>query len=203
MKVIGITGGVGSGKSALLSYMEKTYNCKVILADQVAHLARIPGQPAYEKLTAVLSPGVLDEDGSINRLRMAKEIFSSTEVRQKVNEIIHPAVKEYILAKIHKGKTENKLDFLFIEAALLIEDGYLSVVDEMWYIYAKEEVRRQRLRETRNYPDERIDMIIKSQLTEEEFRQACHVVIDNSGSLGEAYKQIEEALVKKEAAQER
>ena len=73
----------------------------------------------------------------------------------------------------------------------------------MWYIYAKEEVRRQRLRETRNYPDERIDMIIKSQLTEEEFRQACHVVIDNSGSLGEAYKQIEEALVKKEAAQER
>lgn len=197
MKVIGITGGVGSGKSALLSYMENTYNCKVILADEVAHQVREPGSPAYEKLTAVLPSGVLEEDGTISRARMAKEIFASDDLRKKVNDIIHPAVKAAILTEIDRGKKEGKPDFLFIEAALLIEDGYLNIVDEMWYIYAGEEVRRQRLRETRNYPDNRIQMIMKSQLTEEEFRKACSVVIDNSGSLSDAYRQIDEAIKKK------
>ncbi len=194
MKVIGITGGVGSGKSALLSYVENTYNCKVILADEVAHRVREPGNPGYESLTQVLPSDVLDADGTINRVRMAERIFASEDLRKKVNDIIHPAVKETILAEIDRGKKEEKLDFLFIEAALLIEDGYLDIVDEMWYIYAGEEVRRQRLREARNYPDERIDMIMKSQLTEEGFREACDVVIDNRGSLDAACRQIDEQL---------
>lgn len=194
MKVIGITGGVGSGKSALLSYVENTYNCKVILADEVAHRVREPGNPGYESLTQVLPSDVLDADGTINRVRMAEQIFASDDLRKKVNDIVHPAVKEVILAEIDRGKKEEKLDFLFIEAALLIEDGYLDIVDEMWYIYACEEVRRQRLRETRNYPDERIDMIMKSQLAEDAFREACDVVIDNRGSLDAACRQIDEQL---------
>jgi dephospho-CoA kinase len=194
MKVIGITGGVGSGKSALLSYVEDTYNCKVILADEVAHRVREPGNPGYESLIGVLSSDVLDEDGTINRVRMAKQIFVSDDLRKKVNDIIHPAVKETILAEIDRGKKEEKLDFLFIEAALLIEDGYLDIVDEMWYIYADEAVRRQRLRAARNYPDDRISLIMKSQLTEEGFREACDVVIDNSKSLDMACRQIDEQL---------
>ncbi len=194
MKVIGITGGVGSGKSALLSYVENTYNCKVILADEVAHRVREPGNPGYESLTRVLPSDVLDADGTIDRVRMAEQIFASDDLRKKVNDIVHPAVKEVILAEIDRGKKEEKLDFLFIEAALLIEDGYLDIVDEMWYIYACEEVRRQRLRETRNYPDERIDMIMKSQLAEDAFREACDVVIDNRGSLDAACRQIDEQL---------
>lgn len=198
MKVIGITGGVGSGKSALLAYVENTYNCRVILADEVAHRVREPGNPGYESLIGVLSSDVLDEDGTINRLRMAKQIFASDDLRKKVNDIIHPAVKEAILAEIDRDKKEGKLDFLFIEAALLIEDGWLTIVDEMWYIYAGEEVRRQRLRQARNYPDNRIDMIMKSQLTEEEFRKACSVVIDNSGSPSEAYRQIDGQLCGRE-----
>ncbi len=194
MKVIGITGGVGSGKSALLSYVENTYNCKVILADEGAHRVREPGNPGYESLTRVLPSDVLDADGTIDRVRMAEQIFASDDLRKKVNDIVHPAVKEVILAEIDRGKKEEKLDFLFIEAALLIEDGYLDIVDEMWYIYACEEVRRQRLRETRNYPDERIDMIMKSQLAEDAFREACDVVIDNRGSLDAACRQIDEQL---------
>ena len=76
----------------------------------------------------------------------------------------------------------------------MIEDGYLEIVDEMWYIYAREEVRRQRLRTTRNYPDEKIDAIMGSQLKEEEFRKYCNVVIDNSDTLTDANRQIDEKL---------
>ena len=196
MKVIGVTGGVGSGKSALLSYIREKYRCKVILADEVAHTVREPGQSAYQQLTALLGADVLDEDGTINRLRMAEKIFASEGLRKKVNGIIHPAVKEYILAEIDRTKAEKETNWLFIEAALLIENGYLDIVDEMWYIYAKEEVRRKRLKGARGYEDEKIDAIFGSQLTEEEFRAACSVVIDNSGSLDNACRQIDEYLMK-------
>ena len=74
---------------------------------------------------------------------------------------------------------------------MLIEDGYLNIVDEMWYIYAREDVRRERLRKNRNYSDEKIDAIMEAQLTEEEFRNACSVVIDNSGTLEESFLQID------------
>ena len=78
--------------------------------------------------------------------------------------------------------------------ALLIEDGYLDIVDEMWYIYAREEIRRGRLKESRNYSDEKIDAIMNSQLREEEFRKYCSVVIDNSEGLPAAFHQIDKKL---------
>lgn len=194
MKVIGITGGVGAGKSALLTYMAENYNCKIILADEVAHLVKEPGEVCYLKLVELLSEEILNEDGTIHKGKMAEKIFASEVLLEQVNSIIHPAVKEWILKEIHSENEKNELDFLFIEAALLIEDGYLNIVDEMWYIYAREEVRRARLKASRNYSDEKIDAIMQSQLSEEEFRANCKVVIDNSESLVWAYSQIDEKL---------
>lgn len=194
MRVIGITGGVGSGKSALLHYIAQNYNCKIILADEVAHRVKEPGQPCYEKLVELMSSDILNADGTIHKGRMAAKIFESEELLEKVNKIIHPAVKEAILREIADARNEKILDFLFLEAALLIEDGYLNIVDEMWYIYAGEEVRRMRLKTSRNYSDEKIDAIMKSQLTEEEFRKHCAFIIDNSKSLKEACQQIDMKL---------
>ena len=194
MKVIGITGGVGAGKSAMLTYLAENYNCKIIMADEVAHFVKEPGTSCYEKLVLLLSEEILNEDGTIHKAKMAEKIFASEDILEQVNEIIHPAVKEWILREIEKESERNELDFLFIEAALLIEDGYLYIVDEMWYIYAREEVRRARLKASRNYSDEKIDAIMESQLSEEEFRKNCSVVIDNSDSLMWAYEQIDKKL---------
>lgn len=194
MKVIGITGGVGSGKSALLAFLKGKYSCRVILADEAAHRAEEPGQPCYGRLVQLLSRDILNEDLTINKNKMAARIFGSRELLERVNEIIHPAVKEYILNEIAKTRAEGEKDFLFLEAALLIEEGYLEIVDEMWYIYADEELRRRRLRETRGYSDEKIDAIFGSQLKEEEFRRRCHFVVNNSGSIESACRQIEERL---------
>ncbi|MGN0364699.1 MAG: dephospho-CoA kinase [Suilimivivens sp.] len=194
MKVIGITGGVGAGKSALLRYIAENYNCRIILADEMAHQVKKPGTPCYDKLIELLSADILNEDGTIHKGKMAARIFESEELLKKVNEIIHPAVKEMILDEIADARKKGVLDFLFLEAALLIEDGYLNIVDEMWYIYAREEVRRIRLKVSRNYSDEKIDAIMKTQLSEENFRKYCSVVIDNSDSLENAYRQIDTKL---------
>lgn len=196
MKIIGITGGVGSGKSALLSYVKENYPCKVVLADEVGHKVKEPGEPAYEKLVGLLSEEILNQDGTIDRARMAQKIFASDDLRRGVNAIIHPAVKEYILREIDGAGKDRKTKFLFIEAALLIENGYLDIVDEMWYIYAEEELRRKRLKQTRGYSDEKIDAVMKSQLAEEEFRKACHVTIDNNGRPEDACRQIDRELIR-------
>ena len=125
---------------------------------------------------------------------MSEKIFSSRELLAEVNGIIHPAVKELILSAIQKERERRIHDFFFIEAALLIEEGYLDYVDEMWYIYAREEVRRKRLKESRGYSDEKINQIMSSQLKEADFRRYCSVVIDNSDSLTESRRQIDEKL---------
>lgn len=194
MRVIGITGGVGAGKSAILAYIKEKYNCRILLADEAAHQVKEPGQPCYESLVKLLSEDILNEDGTINRLKMADKIFASDEMLWQVNNIIHPAVRDLILSAIEEEQRKKVHDFFFVEAALLIEGGYLEFVDEMWYIYAREEVRRIRLRKFRNYPDEKIDSIMESQLKEEEFRKYCKVVIDNSDTLSDAYRQVDEKL---------
>ena len=194
MKVIGFTGGVGSGKTQVLSYIEKKYHCRVILADEVAHKVKEPGQVCYKALTELLGPEILTADGQIDRAAMAGKIFSDDSLLERVNALIHPAVKEYILSAIRQERQEGKLDFLFIEAALLIEGGYENIVDELWYIYAPESVRRNRLMEFRSYSEEKITGILEKQLSEEEYRKHCRVVIDNGGSLADTYRQIDGKL---------
>ena len=78
MKVIGITGGVGAGKSEILSYIRERYNCRILLADEAAHKVKEKGQPCYEKLVTLLSDEILDETGNINKVKMAETIFSFT-----------------------------------------------------------------------------------------------------------------------------
>ncbi|MDE6748247.1 MAG: dephospho-CoA kinase [Lachnospiraceae bacterium] len=194
MRIIGITGGIGAGKSELLAYIEGNYSCKVILADKVAHQVEEPGQKCYEELVALLGKYILSPDGTIDKVKMAEKIFTDKSVLEKVNGIIHPAVKEYIMQEIRDEREKGKLDFLFVEAALLIEDGYGQIVDELWYIYSEIDIRRNRLKKSRAYSDEKIDSILKGQLSDEEFRQHCRVVIDNNGTLADTCKQIDKKL---------
>ncbi len=204
MKIIGVTGGVGSGKTELLHYIEKNYRCRILLADEASHEVMQKGGRIYEPLVALLGNSVLDSSGEINRKEMAARIFSQEELLGRVNALIHPAVREFILEAVAEERekaaagADDAVDYFFLEAALLIECGYRSVVDEMWYIYCDLAVRRERLKKSRGYSDEKIDSILSSQLSEAEFRSGSDVVIDNSGNLEDAYRQIREALASEE-----
>lgn len=191
MKLIGITGGVGAGKSEIISYIKNRVNCKVYLADEVAHDLEKPGGSCFDKIVKLLGPGIL-KDGVIDNSLMAKAMFVDKNLVKKVNEIVHPAVKTFFLEEIEQEEKKNEIDYFFIEAALLIEDGYEKILDELWYIYASEETRRKRLKDSRGYSDEKINSIFSKQLKEEIFREKCHFVIDNDGELKKALSQIDE-----------
>lgn len=198
MQVIGITGGVGAGKSAILDYLEKNYKVKNLIADEIAHDLMKPGTECYEKLLRVLPAEVYQEDNeSIDRKALAKELFSSTELREKVNSIVHPAVKQFIRDEIAEQQKMEALDYLVIEAALLIEDHYDEICDELWYIYTSEEQRKKRLIENRGYSEEKVEQIFQSQLSEEVYRQKCQIVIDNNGTREETFYQIAQVMKQK------
>ncbi|MBQ8231148.1 MAG: dephospho-CoA kinase [Lachnospiraceae bacterium] len=194
MRLIGITGGVGAGKSEILQYIKKHYKCEIYLADQVAHEVQSPGQPCYQKIVELMGAGILQDDGTIDRAKMASRIFLEKDLLLKVNALVHPAVQNYLLDRVKEAGQNPEVELFFIEAALLIETGYKEIVDEMWYIYADEKVRRNRLEANRGYTPQKITQIMDKQLSEEAFREACDFVIDNSGVLEDSFRQIDERL---------
>ncbi|MBP3678026.1 MAG: dephospho-CoA kinase [Agathobacter sp.] len=220
MKFIGITGGVGAGKSAILSYLANKPKTKVMLADEIAHELMEPGTDCYNQIVEAFAGeniydipeeegiidtfrtaegvSLVDENPPFHRGKLAQVIFSDEEKREKMNAIVHPAVKEYVRCVYAFEKEQGQLDLLVLEAALLIEEKYDEICDELWYIYTSEENRRARLKESRGYSDEKIDSIFASQLSETQFRSATSVTIDNNGDLEKTYQQIENALRSKQ-----
>lgn len=189
MKIIGVTGGVGAGKSEILGFIANTWNATVVEADEVAYLLMQPGKSCFAPIVKLFGPGILKEDGTLDRESIAELMFEDPELRKKINGIVHPAVKEYIKKSIEEEK-KNETDFFIVEAALLIEDKYDEICDELWYIYADEETRMERLKRNRGYSEEKVRGIYASQLTEEEFSENCDFEIDNSGDMEDTKKQI-------------
>lgn len=194
MKVIGITGGVGCGKSAILKKLKEKYSCFIFLADDAAKELEKKGNACYESLVELLGENVLGEDREIIPSKMAEAVFENPSLLEKVNAIVHPAVKKYILDSIEEKKNDGLYEYFFLEAALLIECGYNEVVDEMWYIFAEEKIRRMRLKNSRGYTDEKIDSIMKSQLSEAEFKAGSDFTVDNSGDIDNTMSQIYKRL---------
>ncbi|MBR1701343.1 MAG: dephospho-CoA kinase [Lachnospiraceae bacterium] len=194
MFFIGITGGIGAGKSELLTYIRKHYYCEIYLADEVAHLVKKKGTDCYARLVELLGEEILGTDGEIDKAAMAGAIFGNPDILQKVNAIIHPAVQTYLMEKLGAARENPEVELFFVEAALLIEAGYKGLVDELWYVYAREDIRRGRLAASRGYSEEKIADIMSSQLSEEEFRKNCDFVIDNSGELAASFRQIDRKL---------
>lgn len=190
MKIIGMTGGVGAGKSQLLAFMEEEYNARVFQADEAGHRVMEPGTEAYRHIIEYFGKGILAGDGQVDRRALGALVFSHEKERKYLNGIIHPAVKALARQEIAKARSQGGISLFVIEAALLIEDHYEEICDELWYVYADEEVRKKRLRISRGYSDEKIAAIFASQLADAEFRKHCHAVIDNSDSIEESYEQI-------------
>ena len=193
MKIIGVTGGVGAGKSTVLNYLEKRYGAKLILADLVGHEVMEPGHEAYEQVVKVFGQEIVSEDKTIDRKTLGAIVFADEKKRMILNRIIHPAVRQEILRRLEEAELLH-LSYVVVEAALFLEENYDAFCDETWYIYTDEKIRRQRLKESRGYSDERIDQIFRSQKTHEEFQKRCLFMIDNNGSEEETFRQIDRRM---------
>lgn len=194
MFFIGITGGVGAGKSAIIKHLKKRTDTKVVLADELAKELMKRGTEEFSRiLDAFPDTKLCGKDGEFDPALLSREIFSDEANRKAVNAIVHPAVKAEIL-RLRDTYEKEGVGFFFLEAALLIEEGYDAICDELWYIFTDEPTRRKRLKETRGYTDEKVDAIFAAQLSEDEYRAHCTQVIDNSGSVKDALRQADALL---------
>ncbi len=189
MKVIGLTGGVGAGKSLILNILKKEYGAEVIKADEVSHELMEPGNAAYLAVREVFGNAFFKEDGKLDRQLMAARIFQDENARKTINEIIHPLVWKTIRDKISASHSA----LIVVEFAIMgekTENDY----DEMWYVRASEQNRIHRLAENRGYTKERTEDIIASQASESEYLERCDRVIENNGSIEELKSQLAEIL---------
>lgn len=193
MRVIGITGGIGSGKSKVLAYMKEHYKALVCETDALAHKLQEPGMICYREIVSHFGEEILDAGGMIDRKALGALVFADAKQLEALNQIVHPEVKKEVKRQIEEARKKNSGLFL-IESALLMEDHYEEICDELWYIYAEEKVRRERLRMSRELSEEKITAIIRAQADEKTFRDYCKVVIDNSGAFEDTLKQIEQAV---------
>lgn len=193
MKVLGITGGVGSGKSKVLDYLKEQYHAQICQLDEVAKELQKKGTSCYKKIVEEFGTHILGEDKELDRNKLGEIVFSDEKKRERLNEIVHPEVKRWVRKDISQKEAEG-ISLYVIEAALFPGAGYETICEEFWYIYVDESVRRQRLKNSRGYSDEKITKMISSQPTEEIFRELSHRVIDNSGSFDQTKKQIGELL---------
>lgn len=194
MKIIGITGGVGSGKSKVLDYLESQYGAYVCQADHVAWKLQEPDTMCYKAIVNFFGNEILNENGTIHRKKLGSIVFQDKIKRQYLNQIMHPAVKQYILNDIEKRRQENQRWYI-LEAALLLEEHYDEICHELWYIYVDQKHRRERLKSSRGYTDEKIDSIIQSQLSEFSFREKCDRIIDNCGDFENTIRQIDKLMI--------
>ena len=193
-KCIGITGGVGSGKSLVLDYLKEKTRCRVFISDEETKKLYKPGNEVFDRIVAAAGRDILNESGGLNKEAFAAKLFNDSSLRDKINAIVHPAVKRMILDSMAMERAEGKRDFFFVEAALLIECGYESLLDELWYVYASEKTRRERLQESRGYSEGKIRQIIASQLSDAEYRKHCARIIDNDGSIEEMKTSVDTIL---------
>ena len=202
MHFIGITGGIGAGKSKLLTELANRDDSIVIFADKLAKDLMMPHEACYDDLCRLFTGmEVFDENGHLIIDNISRIIFDDDALRSKLNSIVHPAVKERILEMVSEAEHNGAYKFFFLEAALLLEEGYDRICEEIWYIYASKETRCRRLMDSRGYSRDKAYSIISSQLDEEEFRKRCQRIIDNDGKLWKAKEQLQscvEAILKKD-----
>lgn len=194
MKVIGLTGGIGSGKSLVAGIMKERYGASIIDTDQIAREQMEPGGASYQEVVDCFGTGILKNDGTIDRSRLAALVFEDKELRLRINEITHPKVLDTVRIQIGKHRQQNS-PYLLLETALMIEAGYDYVCDEVWYVFAPEERRRSWLKKKRGYSEERIDAIFSNQCREQEFRDRFQKVIENVGDMSRLQEQVD-ALIR-------
>ncbi len=188
-RIIGITGGVGAGKSSVLEILETKYGAKILLADLVAHELMEPGSEGLKRVVDALGNSFLKGDGSVDRKALADLLFRNPQALKQVNSIIHPMVWEYM--KSSARKSEQSL--IVIEAAVF-DTAPAGLFDEIWYVYTSEENRIRRLMESRGYTREKCESIIKRQDPEAAYRKMADRVIDNNKTAKETEQQIKEIL---------
>lgn len=183
MKIIGLTGGIGSGKSTVAGFL-KEFGAYLIDADKIGHEAFRPGTPEWRDIVSVFGESILGPHHEINRAVLGKMVFGNPDAFARLNQIVHPRILEMVQSRL-KELEQQGAGVVVLEVILLIEAGWKSMVDEIWVTVASQATILRRLKARNNFSEEESLTRIRAQSTNEERLKHADIVIDTNCTLEE------------------
>jgi dephospho-CoA kinase len=190
MHVIGLTGGIGTGKSTVAEFL-KEQGAAIVNADLVGHEVYLPGRPAYHEVVEAFGRGIVADDGTIDRKKLGAIVFSDPKNLARLNAIVHPRMKGMMRERLQE-MARNGSDIAVLEAALLLEAKWDDLADEIWVTVTPPEIAAERVSTRSNLPIEAVMDRIRAQMSNEQRKQRASVVIDTSGDMESTRRQASE-----------
>jgi len=195
--ILGIYGGIGSGKSLVLDYLRTEYGAVVIGMDETAHDLYEPGKAGWNAAVTLLGRTIIREDGTLDRAEMGQILYGNKVLLERLDMVIHPLVfdrvEELVKEETEKALAEGREPFVVVETALPTRERS-DIYSEIWYVYTPKEVRIRRLMDSRGYSRERAEGIMAKQLPDAEYRKLATQVLKNAGTPEELFGEIDALL---------
>lgn len=192
IKVIGLTGGIGAGKSTVSAYLRKK-GCFVLDADQIARDLTRESSPVLKEIAQLFGSGILLANGQLDRNKLAQIIFSDRSQKTKLDNLLHHKVIQIMLSGIKEAESQG-LSLVFADVPLLFESGFDQYTDEVWMVSASRQARLQRVMRRDGADEEAVRMRIRSQMDEAEKEKKADYILDNAGEKEALYEQIDRLL---------
>lgn len=190
--IIGLTGGIGSGKS-VVGGMLAELGAHVIDSDKVGHRVYAPGSEGFTRIVETFGPGVIAADGAIDRKKLGAVVFADAERRAALNAMVHPLIFGEIMQEITQCRAGGFTGPIVLEAPILVEAKGTGLVDQIWVVVAPPEAVHTRLVAARAMTRAEIDARVAAQLDDAERRRHADVVLENDGDLASLRKVVEAA----------
>jgi dephospho-CoA kinase len=189
MLTIGLTGGIGSGKSTVTKFLA-ALGAPIIDADKVGHAIYAPGGPAYNDMLAAFGHEIVGPDGTIDRKKLGPIVFADPEALKRLNSIVHPKMFTRMREMVQQLRGEGVRDPVLVEAAILIEANWQPLFDEIWLVVASRERVIERIERDRGLKPEQTEARIRAQLPDKERQKHSTLLITNDGTFDELREKV-------------
>ena len=189
MKVLGVTGGSGSGNTEVCRIL-KEQGGKIIDADKITRKLQEPGQPVYNEIKEYFGNDIIAADGAIDRRKLGKIIFAEREQRSVLNRIVHTRVSQEIKKRIETYWKQGDVPFAVLDVPIPVEEGFFDTADCIWAVVANDDLRIARLMKRMEIPEEEAQRRIAAQMTNREYEEIADVTILNETSVEELKKLV-------------
>lgn len=196
MEIIGLTGGIGTGKSTVSEYLSEQ-NFAIVDADLISRQVVEPGMPLLDELEAAFGSDIINEDGSLNRKGLAAIVFNDVEQRKLMDSIMHKEILAEMRRVMEEFQQQGTHQGIIIDAPLLFEIGLEKWCGQVWLVTADMDLRIERVCARDDAKPEEVEARIRNQMSDDEKKKLSDEILDNSGTLEELHKQISELLQKK------
>jgi len=193
MFTIGLTGGIGTGKTEVLNIL-RNFGAYTIEADLLAHQIYSPGEKAWQAIIDAFGSSVLTAEQQINRKKLGEIVFADNDKLNQLNQIVHPKILEHLKKLIGEYRMAG-VRLLVIEAAILIEAGWIEIVDSVWVMKATPEIVIQRLRKKTTLTEKQITQRINAQISDAERQEKADAILTNNGDKSDLINQVNQLMI--------